>query len=116
MFNCVNTLQKRLVNPAFFYVVAISCFLFACSEPAPEQWQLQGPTMGTSYHVKVVKTQQVDIGQAQLQEALDAKLLKINQSMSTYIQDSELSRFNRAAVGEWITVSHELCLVISDPA
>ncbi|MCC2617895.1 FAD:protein FMN transferase [Aestuariibacter halophilus] len=54
---------------------------------------LQGHTMGTTYNVKVVTADKVD-GSA-LQADIDALLVNVNQLMSTYIADSELSRFNQ---------------------
>ncbi|WP_370978510.1 FAD:protein FMN transferase [Agaribacterium sp. ZY112] len=108
----VSSLQKGLVLPALFCCVI---GLLACSEqPEFELWQLQGQTMGTTYHAKLVVKPEVDLEQEQLQQQLDALLVEINQSMSTYISDSELSRFNRAAVGEPFTVSTGLCEVLSD--
>ena len=46
--------------------------------------------------------------QQELQQAIDQQLLLINQQMSTYQDDSELSKFNRALVGEWVNVSANL--------
>lgn len=51
-----------------------------------------GNTMSTSYHVKIVtgyfnKT-------AYIKDLIDKRLLEINNSMSIYIKDSEISRFN----------------------
>ena len=53
---------------------------------------IQGRTMGTTYHVKVVAEnhQHVD----GLKEKIDARLVQINNSLSTYQPDSEISRFN----------------------
>ena len=50
--------------------------------------------MGTTYHIKVV-TGYFERTSG-LQGKIDARLKAINQSMSTYIRDSEISRFNRA--------------------
>jgi len=51
-----------------------------------------GKTMGTTYHVKVVAGYFQRT--AHLQQAIDARLAQVNASMSTYIKDSEISRFN----------------------
>jgi thiamine biosynthesis lipoprotein len=53
---------------------------------------IQGRTMGTTYHVKVVTGSYQ--GVSRLKEKIEKRLLEINQSMSTYIPDSEISRFN----------------------
>jgi thiamine biosynthesis lipoprotein ApbE len=71
--------------------------------------QFSGKTMGTHYNVTVVAGEgerTVDAGE--LQAAVDKRLAAVNQSMSTYIEDSELNQLNAAPVGEWITISAEL--------
>jgi len=42
------------------------------------------------------------------QDRIDRRLVEINDTFSTWQDDSELSRLNRAPVGEWIDVSSEL--------
>lgn len=59
---------------------------------AQDEQLIQGRTMGTTYHVKVVTDN--DTGIAGLKERIDARLAAINDSMSTYQKDSEISRFN----------------------
>lgn len=51
-----------------------------------------GKTMGTTYHVKVVagSFQRTSF----LKKKIDDRLKEINQSMSTYIKDSEINKFN----------------------
>lgn len=50
---------------------------------------LSGKTMGTTYNVTYLDEQSRD-----LQTSIDSILVVFNQSLSTYIPDSELSRFN----------------------
>jgi len=51
-----------------------------------------GKTMGTTYHIKVVAGYFQRT--AHLGQAVEARLAQVNQSMSTYLKDSEISRFN----------------------
>ncbi|MEP1447903.1 MAG: FAD:protein FMN transferase [Paraglaciecola sp.] len=67
-------------------------FLVSCSQP-PAEIHLSGPTMGTTYNVKYVPTELIT--PTELQAEINQELTNINQLMSTYIQDSELSRFNQ---------------------
>ncbi len=60
---------------------------------AAKELLFSGQTMGTTYHIKVVTAADKDI-QA-LQPRIDQRLEQLNQSMSTYRFDSEISRFNR---------------------
>lgn len=70
-----------------------------------------GPTMGTTYNVKVVAG--FFQSTAGLSEKITQRLIEINQSMSTYIPDSEISRFNRlAATGEKFAVSKDFMQVM----
>jgi len=67
--------------------------LFTCGFTAPCEQVITGRTMGTTYSIKVVSDRFSDI--AAFTDAIDQRLKEINQSMSTYIQNSEISRFNR---------------------
>lgn len=64
----------------------------ACGGAKPQEHTLAGQTMGTTYHIKVVADAPTDL--TGLQAKVDARLAQINQSMSTYLPDSEISRFN----------------------
>jgi thiamine biosynthesis lipoprotein len=66
---------------------------------------LEGRTMGTTYHIKY----RCDNGgpRDDVHHAVDEFLAAFDRQMSTYRDDSELSRFNRAAPGEWFPVSHD---------
>jgi len=54
---------------------------------------LSGNTMGTTYNIKIISDRGIDI--ESLQEKIDQRLEQINDSMSTYREKSEISRFNR---------------------
>ena len=70
---------------------------------------IDGQTMGTTYSVKVYAP---NVDAAKLKPAIDAELVKVNKVMSTYIPDSELSRFNRSPVGTWFKVTPDMMKVI----
>jgi len=59
---------------------------------AQREHLIQGRTMGTTYHITVVTGNNQGI--AGLKEKIDKRLVEINDSMSTYKKDSEISRFN----------------------
>lgn len=97
-----------------------SCFIFtvillsSCSSSDFFLYKLHGSTMGTTYHVKLVFAEahsnaQVMEFKAKIQRSLD----KIDELMSTYKPDSEISRFNRLKVGGGLTVSPETNEVIT---
>ena len=74
-------------------ILALICSA-AMESAAAEELLLSGATMGTTYHVKVAAAESgKDV--SSLQARIDHRLEQLNQSMSTYRVDSEISRFNR---------------------
>ncbi len=71
---------------------------------------LSGQTMGTTYTVKAFLPKTTD--RNAIGEAIVEELEEINTRMSTYLPDSEVSRFNRAAPGEWFEVSGATAQVV----
>jgi len=74
--------------------------------------QLTGSTMGTGYIVKYRHVSDVPSVEA-MQAEIEQQLAEINQSMSTYDADSELSRFNHSGSTEWVPVSAPLFTVLT---
>ncbi|WP_299586353.1 FAD:protein FMN transferase [uncultured Microbulbifer sp.] len=97
------------VLPALFLLCVVA--IFSACTPAPENWQLSGRTMGTSYHITVVDVP-ADMESTVLQALIDSELQQVNQEMSTYIDDSELMRLNRSALGKAVPVSQSLADVV----
>ena len=81
--------------------------LFACEQES--LLVISGPTMGTSFTVKVVG-EQLDAGK--LRSQIEEELQKINGLMSTYDENSELSKFNRFPVLRPFPVSQEVLEVL----
>ncbi|MGD9044444.1 MAG: FAD:protein FMN transferase [Desulfobacterales bacterium] len=72
-------------------IVLVILFLPATSD-GKRGHLIEGRTMGTTYHITVVAD---DLeGVAGLKEKIDVRLEGINRIFSTYIEDSEISRFN----------------------
>lgn len=72
---------------------------------------ISGPTMGTTYHVKLVGVATADA--AAIRTEIEAALADVDERLSTYRRDSEVSRFNRAPAGQWFTVSPATVEVVS---
>jgi thiamine biosynthesis lipoprotein len=72
---------------------------------------MQGNTMGTTYNIKVVGE---NIDSVKLQQGIDEKLKQLNQEMSTYINDSELSTFNQSSSLAPVSVSPGLARVLKE--
>ena len=83
-----------------------ACGLAGCA-PVPQALRFEGPTMGTSYHITVVDAPG-GAGRAKYQADIDRVLARIDASMSTWRDDSEIARLNAAPVGQDFALSPEL--------
>jgi thiamine biosynthesis lipoprotein len=80
---------------SLFAFALFSLFLTAC-EKVPEQIALEGKTMGTTYHVKYIVDGKTTVpNQSEVQKKLDELLVIVNNEMSTYQKDSQISTFNQ---------------------
>ena len=98
-----------------YHSLLLSTVLFvltACAPKPPAEMHLSGPTMGTTYNVKFVANEHVVASQLQIE--IDNLLLDINQLMSTYISDSELSRFNQYQKTDEFPLSRETLEVMAE--
>lgn len=68
-----------------------------------------GATMGTRYRISMSNSAEPDRLKGGVEEILE----KVNDQLSTYRLDSELSRFNAATQTSWVTVSPELSHVVT---
>lgn len=71
---------------------------------------LYGQTMGTSYNIKYVGSKS---STRAMQLGIDSLLAELNETMSTYLDDSELSQLNENFSTDWIPVSDSLFKVVS---
>ncbi len=97
----------------WFVVPALLSALAGCSD-SPREWPVQelvGSTMGTTFSIKLVAPPE-NLDLPALQQDIEEVLDGINRTMSTYLGDSELSRFNASERTDWIDVSQELCQAI----
>jgi thiamine biosynthesis lipoprotein len=62
--------------------------------PNPPYWTFPGSTMGTRYAVKIARGEMSGEERAALAQVIEEELEHVNQLMSTWRDDSELSRFN----------------------
>ncbi len=74
---------------------------------------IDGETMGTTYSVKIADAPNA-LGRERAGSDINRLLETVNQQMSTYRPDSELSRFNEAGAGTWIDVSPDTATVITE--
>lgn len=91
-------MNKSLIK--WLSLIGLTFFITSCFKSEPQLLHIQGQTMGTYYQVKYVLTveQQKDaqLTAKNLQLEIDKRLELVNDQMSTYRPNSELSRFNKA--------------------
>ncbi len=100
--------RNYVALPLCVFAILLGCAA-AVSNTSPTV-ELSGAPMGTRYRSKCWSDDPFVKADA-LQADVDALLRKINQQMSTYIPNSELSRFNIAPANEWFPVSAATALV-----
>jgi len=102
--------QSFLTLPAALLLATSLALLNGCSR-APETETLQGQTMGTYWSVRLVVPEdrrQLEGLRTDIEQALDL----VDRQMSTWRDDSDLTRFNRLEAGESMTVPAEFGLVL----
>ncbi|MCK8121244.1 FAD:protein FMN transferase [Pseudoalteromonas sp. 2CM32C] len=107
--NKVNTPQGIIA----LFIITLTLLLSGCAESVPKETYLEGKTMGTTYHIKYYDEQEA-MPALQIQEQIDAVLVDVNQSMSTYIKDSEINTFNRLPANQFMPISEDFRAVISE--
>ena len=90
----------------FVALVLVIGLAIACS-PAPQKHVFEGETMGTTYTVKVVAEPLRSSARRAIANAIEAALDEVNSKMSTYLESSELSTFNRHRSTEPFPLSPE---------
>ena len=89
-------------------------FVFSCllqpSTADDTVREFRGRTMGTTYMVKVAGADA--IADDKLRIEIDLELRRVNDQMSTYLEASQITRFNQSSSTEWFPVSREFAEVV----
>lgn len=93
-----NTARKNIIYSIILLLVVFGVFLYRQNRSTPVEEAIEsdritvnGKTMGTTYRVVYLDEEKKDY-----KNSIDSILTVFNQSLSTYIPDSELSRFNQS--------------------
>jgi len=99
------------MNKYLPFIFVLLMLLLPATSDAEREHLIEGRTMGTTYHITVVTGAREGI--KGLKEKVDRRLEAINQVFSTYIKDSEISRFNALKTsGEKFRVSVDFIQVM----
>ena len=96
---------KLLLSSLTFVFVL---FLIFNKEDVAKTQIFKGNIMGTTYNI----TLQSDVSSEDVHFKAYNILQKVNQEMSTYIDDSLISKVNNADIGKWVTVSQDFLDVL----
>jgi thiamine biosynthesis lipoprotein len=96
----------RCLSLSIAWLLGITASLAAAD---PTILTLSGATMGTTYSVKIFDPPEFD---DDIQFDIDAELRSVNDQMSTYLQTSEISRFNQSESTDWFDVSPDFARVV----
>jgi len=102
---------RRLAFAVLFLGLAYVVVRRTLLLPGPEVHEFSGPTMGTTYTVKVAALPLPRPELRRIADTITERLRHVTDLMSTYEPDSELSRFNRHASTEPFPLSPETCEV-----
>ena len=104
----ITFFEKAQLWLGFFVLIVI----FSGCKKQNREIAITGNTMGTTYTIKIIDNLQQNIDIDIVKGRVDSALQTMNQQMSTYIPDSEISQFNRSTSKDWFTVSTDFYDVI----
>lgn len=100
--------QTRLFASWRSVIVLVILSLLGCSNK-PEVLKISGSKMGTTYQITIIADQ---LPPEDLEQQIEELLSKVDNSMSTYKENSEISQYNRLPVGKALTISQEFAEVV----
>lgn len=107
-----STLNKSVLATAVSALVFCAGISGCNSEKSADTtFQLSGRTMGTTFNIVLVSPPAA-VNLSDLESEIYEELEAIERAMSTYMETSELSKFNRYPGSDWFRVSAELCFVV----
>lgn len=95
-------------------ILFLSTFLLMGCGKEPQQISLEGKTMGTRYHIKYIDKQVSKLPKAEsVKKEIDTLLVGVNNAMSTYQKDSEISLFNQSKeINKPFDISNDFAKVV----
>ena len=105
----IPVLPRAFLKP-FSLMTAAAWLLTGCQQP-PQYHYIEGETMGTSYHISYEQSDKVSA--ETIQQTIDQRLKQINDSMSTYQDDSIISTFNRLPANTPLKVDADFATVLT---
>ncbi|MEM6778950.1 MAG: FAD:protein FMN transferase [Planctomycetota bacterium] len=107
-------MTRRLTGTAAFFLPLLLalCLDEWVSADDSKLLTLRGRTMGTTYMVKIFEPPGDQEFAERTAASIELELRRVNDQMSTYLQSSEISRFNASKSTDWFSVSEEVAEVV----
>ena len=93
-------------------VPALVATVMAAWSTAAEPLTFSGPAMGTTYRVTLAAPL-AGMAVGTMHRDVERLLARIDRAASTWRQDSDARRFNRAAAGEWVEIGPDLAALLA---
>lgn len=92
---------------AFISAVLVAVLsLSGCFGKSAKSFEISGETMGTSYQITVVAPPK-DVDQSDISTKVTLELERLNDILSTYDPESQLSKFNEQKTTDWIPMDSD---------
>ncbi len=107
----MKVIQPRPFHPGkalfvFSVLLAVTIYHFFFRDtPGPDHVHWTGSTMGTHYVIRIAQSPLTQNSLRELHSEIEAYLLKANKQMSTYLRDSEITKFNQSRTTDPFEVS-----------
>ena len=98
--------------PGLLWTTTLLVALASCAQE-PREIVLTGPTMGTTWNLKVVPGP-ASAGPEEVRQLVSDALGEVDAAMSTYRPDSAVSRFNASTSTDWIAVPPPLAALVTE--
>ena len=102
-------MKRLLVKRLCFLIWLASTALPATAAELPT---LAGPAMGTTYRVRLARDLP-GMTRGQVHREIELVLGRLDRQLSTWREDSDASRFNRARAGEWVDAGPDLIAIMA---
>ncbi len=95
-----------------FSLLILAGLISCTSESVTDLVVLNGTTMGTTYQIKFERVDGINIDK--IRSGIEDVLKTVNMQMSTYIDSSEISRFNSFHDTSWFQISEDFYTVLNE--
>lgn len=107
-------MKKNIVKNFLFITVAVlAIFFISFCNNQKELINILGNTMGTTYKIVIV-SEKNGLDKNELKKDIDRLLDEVNLEMSTFLKNSEISKFNMSVSTDWFPVSLGFAKVVKN--